>query len=788
MAEDVRDGGILKKVGTWKRSHVEDKDDSRLKSAWRWLWLGRHDAPRPAYRGLYEEPSETDERLGICCSGGGVRSAAFNLGALQSLQDKGRLSEARYLSAVSGGSYIASAFCMVAQTPGVKGLDQDVFNEKDGQPFAPGTPEEQYLRNHLSYLAPDMTAKVYLGLRLAAGLLVNVLLIGLPVLIAGLVIGWVFDGTYGTIGDGSIKVPPGIRDPIILAAALAAIVAVIDIIWRTPRDTLQTAIQTWEVRMFLLAAAGAVAFVLVPWIAAKAAHYNAPKDITPTAAADDGVARTATISLGSMIALAGAAITHVRGTIKDHQKAIKAAEGKLAKLPRQARNAIVSVVVMLAGPLLLIALASLGVLLSVSGDDDTALLIRLGAVLAVMWFVVDLTTVSLHPFYRRRLTSAFALRRRKEDGDVIAEERPFDELVTLSESDVGGDWPMLIVCAAANVSDPGATPPGRGVASFTFSPTAIGGPLTGASETKHYEGIAKNRSRDVTLPAAVAMSGAAVSPSMGKLTYRPLTFLLALANVRLGVWVLNPRRINESFASDRDGPNPDDRAESKSSLAPKSGVRSRKTRTTLRHRPRPEYLWKELLGRNRLEDKFLYVTDGGHYENLGLVELIRRGCRTIYCFDAGGGTTSKALGDAVALARTELDVEIKMSPTTTKLAEDPKTRLSKVVCAEGEIVYPAAGGRAAVSGRLFYVRSVVSDETPWDLRSYQLEDGIFPHDSTFDQFFNDQKFEAYRRLGSCGADAAMALDAAPTTNGKPQIAQARATGATGALELEFDEP
>ena len=55
------------------------------------------------------------------------------------------------------------------------------------------------------------------------------------------------------------------------------------------------------------------------------------------------------------------------------------------------------------------------------------------------------------------------------------------------------------------------------------------------------------------------------------------------------------------------------------------------------HRPRPEYLWKELFGRNRIDDKFLYVTDGGHYENLGLVELPRRGCGTIYCFDACGG-------------------------------------------------------------------------------------------------------------------------------------------------------
>ena len=96
---------------------------------------------------------------------------------------------------------------------------------------------------------------------------------------------------------------------------------------------------------------------------------------------------------------------------------------------------------------------------------------------------------------------------------------------------------MLIVCAAANLH-PGATPPGRAVASFTFSPTAIGGPLTGAARTSRYEHLPRNRKRDVTLPAAVAMSGAAISPSMGKATYRPMRFLLALANIRLGVWVM----------------------------------------------------------------------------------------------------------------------------------------------------------------------------------------------------------------------------------------------------------
>ena len=65
-------------------------------------------------------------------------------------------------------------------------------------------------------------------------------------------------------------------------------------------------------------------------------------------------------------------------------------------------------------------------------------------------------------------------------------------------------------------------------------------------------------------------------------------------------------------------------------------ARARSKSKRLRPRPRPRYLLKELLGWNSVNDKYLYVTDGGHYENLGLVELLRRGCTKIYCLDASG--------------------------------------------------------------------------------------------------------------------------------------------------------
>jgi len=95
---------------------------------------------------------------GVCCSGGGIRSAAFNLGALQAMQDLKVLEEMDYLAAVSGGSYIAAAHTMVR-----KETDQPLLQ---GSPaFAPGSPEERYLRNRTQYLAPGIGGEYYLAWR-----------------------------------------------------------------------------------------------------------------------------------------------------------------------------------------------------------------------------------------------------------------------------------------------------------------------------------------------------------------------------------------------------------------------------------------------------------------------------------------------------------------------------------------------------------------------------------------------------------------------------------------------
>jgi hypothetical protein len=416
---------------------------------------------------------------------------------------------------------------------------------------------------------------------------------------------------------------------------------------------------------------------------------------------------------------------------------------RFAGLGRGTRRLLVYLAATLAGPLLVLAVATFGLTVAFRSYETMlhpVWVLGVGfaaiAIFLLLYAAVDITSLSLHPFYRRRLCTAFALKRVKpaivssdradaavpqEAEEGVAIERDYELLVPLSKTALD-HWPALIVCAAANISNQQVTPPGRPVTSFTFSANTVGGPLVGAMQTSDYEQAFRSdrksgRVRDFTLPAAVAMSGAAVSPSMGKIKSRPFSFLLTLANIRLGVWVPNPRWVA--------------RLEDKN-----------KERELRYHgRPRPSYLFRELLGHNSLNAKYLYVSDGGHYENLGLVELLRRGCTRVFCLDASGGSVGGELGDAVALARSEVGVEIDLDPTPLTPEGDPPTAKQDTVT--GTLTY-----RDGTKGTIVYARNVISPGEPWDVRAHQLEDPRFPHDSTLDQLYTDQKFESYRALGA----------------------------------------
>jgi hypothetical protein len=761
----------------------------------RWWLYGEREEPPVSVLGPVAEPDPNDDRFGICCSGGGIRSASFNLGALQAIQDKKRLQKTRFLSAVSGGSYIAAAFAIVAKTsrPGdprdPAGMDSDPeLVTPDSPPFERWSPEEQYLRNRASYMAPTGADKAYLVWRILLGLLINLLLIGAVVALLAAALSLYYRSAHpglirpphaplGASPSGTVVLVGGL---IMVAGILLGIASVM--VRKEQHADRRRFLELWSLRVFCFGLVVLVLEAVVPELIDLLRKDSVSGGTQKAGGVDEG--SLGAVASGSVAAILAAIVAQLRSATADPVKVAREATGFITKLGPRLRMALIYLAAWVLGPLLILAMLVVATLVQVETRDTLVrAAIPVGAFVVALGFMRygDLNTWSLHPFYRRRLSTAFALRRVWREGDPPggrAEACPERELLLMSKTHVlpqipawEGRWPTLLVCAAANVSDPGAAPPGRGVTTFTFSAAEMGGPLVGGVVTEYFEQrLPETRRRDFTLPAAVAMSGAAVSPSMGKMTRPSVRFLMAMANVRLGVWVPNPRRL-ESFVGLRSELRKDAsgiRPKLNALLRPGTFERVERSRAVTRAsarrttsasvpRPSPLYLLKELLGWNSINDKFLYVTDGGHYENLGLIELLRRGCRHIYCFDASGGRQLAQLGDAIALARSELGVEISFPDGQLERLMENEKGVAKARCAAGTLTYMHC--HPHVTGKIVYVPTVFTGNLPWDVRALKEEDNRFPHHSTMDQLFTDQKFEAYRTLGYCGAvDAMTAMD------------------------------
>ena len=228
----------------------------------------------------------------------------------------------------------------------------------------------------------------------------------------------------------------------------------------------------------------------------------------------------------------------------------------------------------------------------------------------------------------------------------------------------------------------------------------------------------------------MAISGAAASPNSGYHTSAPMAFLLTVFNLRLGWWVGNPRF---SDASCRPGP-----------------VFALK------------YLFMELTAQTTARTKFVNLSDGGHFDNLGLYELVRRRCRYIVVGDAEEDSqfTFESLGGAIRKCRADFGVEIDINPDPIRAGPDG---FSSSHCVVGKIIYPELEqGWAAdlhdhglrfpkpkerAQGWLLYLKSSVTGNEPADIAQYRSAHKGFPHEPTLDEFFSESQFESYRRLG-----------------------------------------
>ena len=234
------------------------------------------------------------------------------------------------------------------------------------------------------------------------------------------------------------------------------------------------------------------------------------------------------------------------------------------------------------------------------------------------------------------------------------------------------------------------------------------------------------------LATAMAISGAAASPQMGLGSLPSLSALMTLLNIRLGFWISNPRK-----------PPP---------LTP----------------PGFFCLLKEMTGSFMSEeDTWLNVSDGGHIENMGLYELLRRRCKFIICVDGEADPESTFHGQLTLVRHALIDLGVGIEPHLEDMRPDPKSRYSKTHAQLFRIKYPERSkDMPAGIGLLLYLKLSLTGDEAELLKRYRLIHPDFPHQSTIDQFYDEEQFEAYRQLGVHVANGNFA-PALLTTNPNP---------------------
>jgi hypothetical protein len=346
-------------------------------------------------------------------------------------------------------------------------------------------------------------------------------------------------------------------------------------------------------------------------------------------------------------------------------------------------------------------------------------LLALGAIFS---WRVEINVFGLNQFYRNRLVRCYLGATRWVPGL----RRPhkftgFDERDDLHlaqfrhEATVGGlpyRGPFPIINCSLNLG--GSSDlllHTRHSASFTLSPIRCG------ADRRQVGFVPTKRGKEsfaggVLLGQAISVSGAAASPNMGYNTSPLVAFLLTMFNVRLGWWFPNPgRRLwNAEWL-----------------------------RFSL------WYLVREIFAVADERRFFVNVSDGGHFENLGVYELIRRRCKVIIACDGecDPDLTFGSLGRLVRTCQTDFGACIDIDVESIRKGKgSDATGFSRAHCAVGRITY-ANGSR----GYLIYLKASLTGDEDVSIAEYHSGHREFPHESTGDQFFAEDQFESYRRLG-----------------------------------------
>jgi multisubunit Na+/H+ antiporter MnhB subunit len=352
--------------------------------------------------------------------------------------------------------------------------------------------------------------------------------------------------------------------------------------------------------------------------------------------------------------------------------------------------------------------------------------------LAVLSVVGDSNRLSPHYFYRDRLAEAYLytdqLRPGKTSLDLMRDsvELPLSDLHYTQPAGAPPartTAPLHLVSAAINLAGSrDLTRKDRKSGYFVFSKFFCGSRHTGFRPTAEYS------KGDVKFARAVTISGAAASSGIGSGTFFAQAFATVLFNLRLGYWMPNPAKASSAGRSLND-----------------------------RWHFWPKWLWREVTMGTDERHSLVNLSDGGHTgDNVGIYPLLQRRCKLIIACDAECDSSLTFGSFTEALRHAYIDLGIDVDIDLTMLRPDKETGMSRSHSAVGLIRYPAAAGQPRQVGYLVYLKNSLTGDEPEPVLNYKSNNPPFPHESTADQFFDDDQFESYRALGVHIAEHAFA--------------------------------
>jgi hypothetical protein len=674
---------------------------------------------------------------GLALSGGGIRSATFALGVAQAFAAKDLMGRFDYLSTVSGGGYLGSSLTWLTRNSNVQdghcrftfGMDRDHF------PYPVDPPGQQtdrcadpaqdaqliYLRQHGKYLTPGRGIDILSGSAVVLrGVLLN-LLVWLPIAALVLLLLMLIPSVDAVLPFSALKdrLPTNGYGWVAMVSAVAALFfSVLAVIYSlmTYRTGVEDAWRYKSRRLFETK----IRYVLWTIIA------TIPVALMPMVSrgAKDWLSSLGFASIvGGVASALGAFLRSRSGSNKE--------------------GLSMSIIAPLGAVLLLYGLLILGYVWAdrfldafSSVQFQTAssagwLLWASPALLliaVVTGHFVNVNLISVHRYYRDRLMEAFlpdppAVSQNGATAYTdVAEAADTYKLHAFAKTTAPTGPYHLVNTNLILVDSKEKNWRVRGGDSFVLAPLLCGSNATGWCSTKNFLG------GDLTLATATAISGAAANPYAGGALFRnrPMALLMSLVNLRLGYWVGHPDPENQKS----------------------------KRRTHF------STAWRELSGKLSEDRPMLQLSDGGHFDNLGIYELIRRRARLIVACD---GTADPQFGFSdfiTLLARIEADfgARITFNPASglevfmpSRAAGFPRnTQLAQRGFTVGKIRYSDNS-----EGDLIYVTTTLFSGLGLATLGYRAGNPDFPDQTTADQFFNEAQFEAYRQLGYSVGEAVL---------------------------------